>query len=324
MQNMPSTIPSLDWVSTNGIPGTERRDFWLDNIEKRLIRIGCPTEVQDGIEASLRHVDLGDLRLNHIRANTHSVQRSQADIAGDGRHSVFLCFMLAGQGFSYQGTHCVQHSPGDVVLYDTLMPYGHGFPDDMEMLVVDLPEPIARRYLHAWQRGNLLYLHKDTRFSCTSCDALFRLLAPVVDPSVSTESSSLLASELLENIEAIVCNICSGTRDRDVWQLCCQYIQENLQGEALTATRLAKALNISTRKLHRTFAQHGLSVQSYIWRQRLEQCRKEIQTASLANRSVSEIAFKWGFNDASHFSRRYKALYGESPIQTRKSGNPAK
>ncbi|SEG66579.1 helix-turn-helix domain-containing protein [Marinobacterium lutimaris] len=319
MDNLIAAASAKGWVSTHDIPAVERRSFWLNQVNDRLIKVDCPSEEKTGINASLRHLDLDRLRLNQIRANTHSIQRSQADIAGDDRHSVFLCFMRGGDGFSYQGTQCVQHSPGDIILYDTRMPYGQGFPADMEMVVMDLPEIIARQYLRDWKRGDLLHLHRDTRFSDTSCAKLFELLDTLVAPSIDGGRQLSAADEMLENIGALISNICSGDRDLDFWRLCCRYIQQHLQDESLSSVRLAKELNTSTRRLHRTFADNGISVQNYIWKQRLEQCRKEIITPSLSNRSVSEIAFKWGFNDASHFSRRYKAHYGESPVETRKS-----
>jgi AraC-like DNA-binding protein len=35
------------------------------------------------------------------------------------------------------------------------------------------------------------------------------------------------------------------------------------------------------------------------------------------DRSVSEIAYHWGFNDAAHFSRTFKARFGMSPRDAR-------
>lgn len=319
MENLGLAGSGGGWISTNDIPLGERRGFWLNHVSKRVIRVDCPAAVNEGIEASLRHLDLDRMRLNQIRANTHSVQRSQADIQSDDRHSVFLCFMLAGEGFSYQGTRCAQHAPGDIILYDTLMPYGQGFPADMEMVVMDLPEPVAKQYLRDWKRGNLLHLHRDTRFSDTSNEALFQQLGAIMDQSGNANQQASRASDLLEQVGALISNICSANPDLDLWRLCRRYIEQHLQDELLTTAQLAKELNSSTRKLQRTFAENGFSVQNYIWEQRLERCRKEILTPSLSNRSISEIAFKWGFNDASHFSRRYKSQYGESPVETRRS-----
>lgn len=319
MDTLTTADMNAGWISTHNIPDDERRHFWLNHVNKRVIQVDCPAAVNEGIEASLRHLDLDRVRLNQIRANTHSVQRSQADIVGDSRHSVFLCFMLAGQGFSYQGTHGIQHAPGDIILYDTLMPYGQGFPADMEMLVMDMPEPLAKNYLKDWQRGSLLHLHRDTRFSDTSCAQLFKLLEQITNHNTPSARQASLTSELLENIESLIANTCGSSVDQDLWRACQRHIMQHLQDDNLTTEQLAKDLNISVRKLHRTFADKGASVKSYIWQQRLEQCRKALLAPSMANRNISEIAFAWGFNDAAHFSRRYKAAFGESPMQTRQA-----
>ena len=41
------------------------------------------------------------------------------------------------------------------------------------------------------------------------------------------------------------------------------------------------------------------------------------EDARQAGRGVSEIAFAWGFNDASHFSRAFKQRFGMSPKEYR-------
>jgi len=38
----------------------------------------------------------------------------------------------------------------------------------------------------------------------------------------------------------------------------------------------------------------------------------------LNNRSVSEVAYSWGFNDPAHFSRTFRSRFGISPTQCRR------
>jgi transcriptional regulator GlxA family with amidase domain len=56
-----------------------------------------------------------------------------------------------------------------------------------------------------------------------------------------------------------------------------------------------------------------------IWQQRLTACRRELADASMAHRSVSDIAFSWGFNEAAHFSRSFREQFGLSPREWRQA-----
>jgi AraC-like DNA-binding protein len=42
-------------------------------------------------------------------------------------------------------------------------------------------------------------------------------------------------------------------------------------------------------------------------------CRRDLVYPRLASRSVSGIAFSWGFNEAAPFSRSFKEQYGLTP-----------
>ena len=52
--------------------------------------------------------------------------------------------------------------------------------------------------------------------------------------------------------------------------------------------------------------------------QRLESCQSALADTAFADYSVSEIAYRFGFNDASHFSRVFKAQFEETPANFRK------
>jgi AraC-like DNA-binding protein len=61
------------------------------------------------------------------------------------------------------------------------------------------------------------------------------------------------------------------------------------------------------------FADEDFGVANWILQKRLERCRSDIETAAFSMRSLSDIAFSWGFSDASHFSRAFRKHYGVSP-----------
>ena len=60
-----------------------------------------------------------------------------------------------------------------------------------------------------------------------------------------------------------------------------------------------------------------MTVNEFIISRRLQGCRKELINLEVAHRQVSQIAYAWGFANLSHFSKRYRAQFGESPTETR-------
>jgi AraC-like DNA-binding protein len=58
-------------------------------------------------------------------------------------------------------------------------------------------------------------------------------------------------------------------------------------------------------------------VAGWIRERRLERCRRALLDPALRHWSVSAIAAHWGFVDAAHFSRVFRAAYGLPPAEYR-------
>jgi AraC-like DNA-binding protein len=302
--------------TTRPLPAEHRGRFWVDVVNQHIINLDCPDEPDAGIEASLKQFDLGDIRFNHIHASSHAVQRSHANIRSDGRESTFMCLMLSGNGFACQGTQGAQHGPGDVMIYNTVRPYSLGFPDDMEMMVVDLPHAVLKEYMGDWNQKDLIRLDRHVDNGSYSSANLFQIMHAYMKQQCGAETTS---QRLLEQLHGLLNQRsmpnCSRALPR-LLQKSKTFIEQNLQQEQLSADLISQHLHTSSRQLARAFALEGNTVSRYIWNQRLEHCRHEI-VGNSGKASISEIAFRWGFNHSAHFSRSYKLRFGETPSETR-------
>lgn len=97
-----------------------------------------------------------------------------------------------------------------------------------------------------------------------------------------------------------------------------KYIHGNLDDPNLGPSIIAHAFNISTRYLHQLFSSKGITVSSWILDKRLEQCRRQLILMDHYKNNITSIAYQWGFNDSSHFSKVFKKKYGISPSDYRK------
>jgi AraC-like DNA-binding protein len=90
-------------------------------------------------------------------------------------------------------------------------------------------------------------------------------------------------------------------------------IESHLSDPALDPAMAAALAGISVRYANKLLSEQGTSLERLIVSRRLERCRRALEDPAQAHRTVSEIAYAWGFSDPSHFNRRFKAEYGCAP-----------
>jgi len=94
------------------------------------------------------------------------------------------------------------------------------------------------------------------------------------------------------------------------------YIRDQIRDPELTIDKIAGALRCSKRYLHMAFAASDRSIADHIWTTRLDGCRGDLERH--ADRTISEIAFAWGFSSSAHFSRSFRKRFGVTPSEFRR------
>jgi AraC-like DNA-binding protein len=94
------------------------------------------------------------------------------------------------------------------------------------------------------------------------------------------------------------------------------FIQAHADG-AIGLADIAEAACISASSLLRHFQAHvGMSPYAFLRTVRLERARAELARGTPDD--IRDIALRWGFQNASKFSRAYQAQFGERPSDTRR------
>jgi AraC-like DNA-binding protein len=92
-----------------------------------------------------------------------------------------------------------------------------------------------------------------------------------------------------------------------------RYILANLDGVDLSPRAIAAANGVSVRQLHRVFSATGITVSQWVRKLRLARCAADLRGAAASATGITDIAFRWGFNDSAHFSKAFRAEFGQSP-----------
>jgi AraC-like DNA-binding protein len=140
-----------------------------------------------------------------------------------------------------------------------------------------------------WENSDSLSAEQAIRVSDTLC----RLIGIACGAAACGQSEAVRAGRLVEAK---------------------RYIEMRLADPMLGPERVASALKMSVRQLHLLFEPSGTTFAQYVVKRRLEECRTALQTGE---RSVTDIAFAWGFNSLATFFRRFHQAYGMTPCEMR-------
>jgi AraC-like DNA-binding protein len=97
---------------------------------------------------------------------------------------------------------------------------------------------------------------------------------------------------------------------------CEHFIRRRLEDMRLTPQMIADGCGISLRYLHQIFEGEGMTVCAYIRNHRLSMCDALLRDPN-CRKSISEIAYQWGFADQAQFSRNYRGRFGRTPSEAR-------
>jgi AraC-like DNA-binding protein len=98
-----------------------------------------------------------------------------------------------------------------------------------------------------------------------------------------------------------------------------EHILAHLGDPALSAATIAAAFRFSPRYLHRLFEEFGVTVGTWIRERRLMAARSDLASRAMAGFSITQIAMRHGFADASHFSHAFRDAFGLSPREYRQT-----
>lgn len=100
-------------------------------------------------------------------------------------------------------------------------------------------------------------------------------------------------------------------------------IDTRLMMPDLSLSHVAALAGLSPRYVQRLFELRGDSFSRYVRQKRLARSRADLLDMSQDSVGISQIAHRWGFASASHFSRSFREAFGISPSEMREDNRHA-
>ncbi|GAB3808946.1 AraC-like ligand-binding domain-containing protein [Micromonospora zhanjiangensis] len=311
---------------SDDLPAAERLTWWHDRTRELIVPTVIECDDVANFRASARLVDLAGIHLSRLDYRSIRYRRSPKLVRQSDPEQLVLALTLRGQLNLEVTRRQTVLGVRNFVLYDTSHPFHGWTADDGEtasQLLLQIPRTrlplparttdrlIAERICAGDGVGALVattlteitrrapaYRPTDVpRLATIVVDLVTALFAHQLDAraSVPTESHRQV---LLARVQA--------------------FIERRLGDPDLSPGMVAAAHGVSLRHLQLLFQAEGDTVAGWIRHRRLEHCRRALAEPLLVDRSIRALAARWGFPDAAHFSRAFRAAYGIPPRDYRR------
>ena len=305
--------------STAGLGPDEKSEYWSRSMLSVCGDFDTRTKDWDGFYGDIDVRNLGGFDVAGLSLNPEQVVRSRAQVANSNDEYCFLILQLAGKSRLEQGARDILLMPGDMTLIDSGMPSKFDYDGPFRQLSFHLPRKVLEARLHTRRLPYASLISGSQGMGAVTSGFMKSMYDQAL--LLRPDQAETIRDALLEMVTSCV-GQCSGMgnagtaspKGQQLRQLQ-QYIDARLADPNLSPGGIAKSYGISTRHLHRLFELSGMSVGEWMRNKRLERARDDLANPKFADHSVIQIAFNWGFNDASHFSRTFKAAFGMTPRQ---------
>ncbi|OUM01162.1 helix-turn-helix domain-containing protein [Variovorax sp. JS1663] len=307
-------------LSTDAVPRDQRLAYWTDMICNVYVQLGCdPVRGARAatFEGSIRRHSLPSLDVSVVRSGAQSVMRTPGHIARGTDDYFLVGIQTAGQGVVRQDGRDAVLSVGDFALYDSTRPYQLLFDDDFEQIVLKLPGERLRSELRDTQAltATTVSGREGAGHLLISMIRTLREDIDMLQPASALAVANGVLNILVAGLQTLPAAHAPGLSQLAAFHLARikRCIDEQLGDPSLSVSSVAARLGLSVSQVHRVFGSDPLTPAQYIWERRLEACSRDLRDPRLAGRTVAEIAFASGFNDAAHFSRAFRERFGCSP-----------
>lgn len=315
---------AIEVVSTDGLIGRKKVEFWNDLARTAMTAMTADPADIATFRGRMRRIEVGQVRAVEVYSHGARVERSPAHIARSGETAFLLELQLDGVSATRQGGREAFLHPGDFTLLDSARPFDVRCGAPMKLLVLKVPRALLGKYLGCPEAMAAIPMCAE-RDSNELTSRFLRDLWGRPEAVLDCDRAARVARAALELVayaygalpEARGGSV-SAVRAHRIRVL--DHVEAHLSDPCLSPASIAEALRMSRRYLHSVWkAEDGESLARYVLRRRLEECAQALRDPLYARRSITAIAFDWGFAGMPHFCSAFRERYGISPREYRAS-----
>ena len=296
----------------------DRVAAWQKGASEIYFQHDFASDLGSAFEGVIRAGRLGTVGLSLLECTACVGERTPDIVSQDRADQLFVGFQLEGEMILVQDGRTASVLPRSFVLLDPRRPSTVTIPISTRMLILGIPRLELQARLGDISSHTAIPVSSSMPTASLAAGFLSMAAERVTDIQEATADGKI--SQQLIDLVALAFETEGGAQNssrsssrRATLLRLKATIEARLRDPVLKPAHVAEATGISVRYANALLADEGTSLERFIVMRRLDNCRQTLLDPAHACRTVSDIAFSWGFGDLSHFNRRFKSHFGYSP-----------
>lgn len=307
--------------STSAVHRRDRFSLWHDVARKAYADHECQAANPAKFDASIEALAVADAQLSVYSNSPMVVWRTPRQIERAPSDKLFICVQLENTcGISQLGRE-VTLEAGDFCIIDTRRPYRYVYPAASRQLILAVPRTEMERRLGTTDSLTALCMRPDREIGGLA-SSFIRML-PDYAPGLSDLAGIQVVNQAIDLVGLALAKR-AGLSDAKMSSAATLSlhrlnlaIENSLTDRSCNCEAVAAKAGMSLRYANALLAREGSSLERRIQRRRLENCKRALDDQT-SMRSIGEIAYVWGFTNASHFSKAFRIAFGQTPRDYRR------
>jgi AraC-like DNA-binding protein len=310
-------------VSTDQLSERDRFDEWRETFALKLARVNAVAPHPRQFRCVMRALPLGCLSVVHNDVAPVALLRTR-ELLRDGDEDLTLALSATGTFEAHFNDGSVSVGPGSATLLS------HGLVGRVSTtggttLSLRLPRallreavgPAAPPVLRVFRRTDpalqLLWIYArglldddvglTAEAACLAGRQISELVVNLLDPTAALVREERFGGLKAARLQAVL-----------------RAIERHLTDPELNAGRVGATLGLSQRYVHYLLAEAGTTFSQVTRQKRLQRARHMLNERTAPPRRIVDIAYSVGFGDLSTFNHAFRAYFGCTPSESRRSG----
>jgi len=308
--------------STTKVHPRDRFDYWHSIACQYIVNHDSTPKTPTAFHAELQSGEVADIGLVEFETTEMTVWHTARHVARADCEDIFVCRQITGQLIIEQCGREAMLQTGDVAVLDSLLPYAATFSPSCRLLIVKIPRmPLEARL---GKPDEMLARTIKPATAESGLTSAFLGMLPTYASGLSREATAIIRDQVLDLVgismaKAMESHTPRSSSARSAARMKVRAaIEAHLTDPALDPNAVAVAAGVSVRYANSVLSDDNTSISRLIQQRRVARCRRALDDPSQSHRTVSEIAYGWGFSDMTHFARRFREEYGLLPSEYRR------